>query len=170
MNGFHVHWDHNTDVCDVLANVFDFGNSTEDQKKAWAMLIRDLGSEARPYLSKLRKEFGVRKRAVDKLFLNSEKHKIRYGLRPPSIFFSTRGRVGVGILIQDCGNVQVNVRFNRNSASYATELAFKLGAHPVVRAHAVTELANQLLQGEEIVISHPESIRICKVCSAALWD
>jgi len=171
MNGFHVCWDHNTDVCNVLAETFEFGNSVGDRKKAWAVLIGDLGGDVRPYLANARKEFGVGKRAVDKLFTNARKHKVGYDRKNGQCSFKTQGGVEIRIHILGRTGVRVDVQFNRNSTSYATELAYKLGADSIVLAHAAAEHANGDFRNKtKLEILSPENLKLCKNCSDILWS
>ncbi len=171
MNGFHVCWDHNTDVCSVLAGTFEFGNLVGDRKKAWAVLIGDLGGDVRPYLASARKEFGVGKRAVDKLFTNARKHKVSYDRENGRCSFKTQRGVEIRIQVRGRAGVRVDVQFNRNSTSYATELAYKLGADSIVLVHAAAEHVNGDFRNKaKIEILSPENLKLCKDCSDPLWS
>jgi len=170
MNGFHVCWDHNTDVCSVLADAFGSGSFTEDRKKEWATLIQELGGEVRPYLANARKNLRVVGATADKFITIFRKHRVRCDHDRRLCSFKTRGGINVSVLVQNRGNVRIEVQFNRDSATYATILAFKLHAHPIVLACAAAELASRISRGKKVKISYPENLQVCKICSTLLWN
>lgn len=169
MKTLHLHWNHNTDACKVLANAFDFGNSVEDRMTAWAALFQDLGGPVRPYMAAAKGKFGVGKKVTDRLFPARTKYRLRMDHANRRLTIDKHGGMAIDVRIQD-EYVQVDVSLRRNSTVRATELAFKLGALPIVLACAATELADGPLRDQQVQISYPDSLRLCPICSTPLWN